>query len=69
MTQQYSILFLSNKFLDPNHKIYLLFDRLKLPPWLKTKIPMGKNYSSLKKDLRHLKLATVSSAMKTLLLI
>ena len=33
--------------------------RLRLPPWLKTEIPMGKNYSKLKKDLRGLKLATV----------
>lgn len=33
--------------------------RLRLPPWLKTEIPMGKNYAKLKKDLRGLKLATV----------
>ena len=33
--------------------------RLRLPPWLKTKIPMGKNYSRLKSDLRGLGLATV----------
>ena len=33
--------------------------RLRLPPWLKTKIPMGKNYSKLKEDVRGLKLATV----------
>jgi len=33
--------------------------RLRLPPWLKTEIPMGKNFSQLKKDLRGLKLATV----------
>ena len=33
--------------------------RLRLPPWLKTQIPMGKNYSKLKEDLRGLKLATV----------
>jgi len=33
--------------------------RLRLPPWLKTEIPMGKNFSKLKKDLRGLKLATV----------
>lgn len=33
--------------------------RLRLPPWLKTKIPMGKNYSKLKTDLRGLGLATV----------
>merc|ERR1719323_2236177 len=33
--------------------------RLRLPPWLKTEIPMGKNFSKLKDDLRGLKLATV----------
>ena len=33
--------------------------RLRLPPWLKTEIPMGKNFSKLKEDLRGLKLATV----------
>ena len=33
--------------------------RLRLPPWLKTKIPEGKNFAKLKDDLRGLKLATV----------
>merc|ERR1719284_1528385 len=33
--------------------------RLRLPPWLKTKIPVGKNFAKLKEDLRGLKLATV----------
>ena len=33
--------------------------RLRLPPWLKTEIPMGKNFAKLKEDLRGLKLATV----------
>ena len=33
--------------------------RLRLPPWLKTKIPMGENYSKLKDDLRGLGLSTV----------
>ena len=33
--------------------------RLRLPPWLKTEIPFGKNFSQLKKDLRGLKLSTV----------
>jgi len=33
--------------------------RLRLPPWLKTEIPVGKNFSRLKNDLRGLKLATV----------
>jgi len=33
--------------------------RLRLPPWLKTEIPVGKNFSQLKSDLRGLKLWTV----------
>ncbi|XP_058833311.1 lipoyl synthase, mitochondrial [Topomyia yanbarensis] len=39
-------------------------DRLRLPPWLKTKIPMGKNYSRIKEQLRELKLATVCEEAK-----
>uniref|UniRef100_A0A8C4UQY5 Lipoyl synthase, mitochondrial n=1 Tax=Falco tinnunculus TaxID=100819 RepID=A0A8C4UQY5_FALTI len=34
-------------------------ERLRLPPWLKTKIPMGKNYNKLKNTLRSLNLHTV----------
>ncbi|KAG8226023.1 hypothetical protein J437_LFUL004144, partial [Ladona fulva] len=34
-------------------------ERLRLPPWLKTKIPTGPNYSRLKEDLRKLNLHTV----------
>ena len=34
--------------------------RLRLPEWLKTNIPAGKNYHRLKQDLRRLKLHTVS---------
>lgn len=33
--------------------------RLRLPPWLKTQIPMGKNYSRIKEQLRQLRLSTV----------
>ncbi|XP_045118127.1 lipoyl synthase, mitochondrial-like [Portunus trituberculatus] len=33
--------------------------RLRLPPWLKREIPVGKNYSKLKADLRGLNLHTV----------
>lgn len=33
--------------------------RLRLPPWLKTEIPVGKNFSKIKDDLRGLGLATV----------
>nr|XP_003703828.2 PREDICTED: lipoyl synthase, mitochondrial [Megachile rotundata] len=33
--------------------------RLRLPPWLKTQIPVGKNYSKLKSQLRQLRLSTV----------
>jgi len=34
-------------------------ERLRLPPWLKTEIPVGKNFNKLKSSLRHLKLHTV----------
>jgi len=33
--------------------------RLRLPPWLKTEIPMGKNYNRIKAQLRQLRLSTV----------
>ncbi|XP_053994151.1 lipoyl synthase, mitochondrial [Hylaeus anthracinus] len=33
--------------------------RLRLPPWLKTEIPVGKNYARLKSQLRQLRLSTV----------
>ena len=57
---QYLIIFFFYCFINLKHN--LLFQgekRLRLPPWLKTEIPMGKNFSKLKKDLRGLKLATV----------
>lgn len=34
-------------------------NRLRLPPWLKTKIPTGENFAKLKEQLRHLNLHTV----------
>ncbi|XP_060865972.1 lipoyl synthase, mitochondrial [Metopolophium dirhodum] len=34
-------------------------DRLRLPPWLKTKIPTGENFSKIKEQLRDLNLHTV----------
>ena len=34
-------------------------ERVRLPSWLKTNIPMGKNYHKLKEDVRGLKLHTV----------
>lgn len=43
--------------LEPNPKGGA--QRLRLPPWLKTKIPVGANFAKLKEDLRGLKLATV----------
>jgi lipoyl synthase len=33
--------------------------RLRIPPWLKTEIPMGEHYSQLKKTLNKLNLNTV----------
>eukprot|EP00112_Aurelia_sp_Birch-Aquarium-sp1_P001665 Seg1180.1 transcript_id=Seg1180.1/GoldUCD/mRNA.D3Y31 product="Lipoyl synthase mitochondrial" protein_id=Seg1180.1/GoldUCD/D3Y31 len=38
--------------------------RLRLPPWLKREIPVGKNYHRLKNSLRDLKLATVCEEAK-----
>lgn len=38
--------------------------RLRLPPWLKTEIPIGKNYSQLKETLSDLKLSTVCEEAK-----
>ncbi|XP_031566121.1 lipoyl synthase, mitochondrial-like [Actinia tenebrosa] len=38
--------------------------RLRLPSWLKTEIPIGKNYSKLKKTLRELNLSTVCEEAK-----
>jgi len=39
-------------------------DRLRLPPWLKTEIPIGKNYAELKETLSELKLSTVCEEAK-----
>ena len=38
--------------------------RLRLPPWLKTEIPLGKNYQRLKNNLRSANLATVCEEAK-----
>lgn len=34
-------------------------ERLRLPPWLKTQIPVGKNFNKIKEQLKELKLSTV----------
>jgi len=39
-------------------------ERLRLPPWLKRKIPVGKNFHKLKSDLRSLGLSTVCEEAK-----
>lgn len=39
-------------------------ERLRLPPWLITEIPVGKNYAKLKDTLRGLKLSTVCEEAK-----
>ena len=39
-------------------------ERLRLPPWLKTEIPLGKNYAKLKDSLRERKLSTVCEEAK-----
>jgi lipoic acid synthetase len=38
--------------------------RLRLPPWLKTEIPIGKSYASIKDNLRTKKLSTVCEEAK-----
>ncbi|KAG7206569.1 hypothetical protein KM043_000255 [Ampulex compressa] len=50
------------KGVDYPHKLKLAKGertRLRLPSWLKTEIPMGKNYSRIKSQLRDLRLSTV----------
>jgi len=39
-------------------------NRLRLPPWLKTEIPIGSNFTRLKKNLRSANLATVCEEAK-----
>lgn len=39
-------------------------ERLRLPPWLKTKIPIGQNFSKIKQQLRDLNLSTVCEEAK-----
>ena len=39
-------------------------ERLRLPPWLKTEIPIGKNYAQLKETLKAKKLSTVCEEAK-----
>lgn len=39
-------------------------ERLRLPPWLKTKIPIGNNFYKIKEQLRELNLATVCEEAK-----
>lgn len=39
-------------------------ERLRLPPWLKTEIPIGKNYAKLKDLLKNKKLSTVCEEAK-----
>ena len=39
-------------------------ERLRVPPWLKMKIPTGKDYNKIKKSLRSTGLATVCEEAK-----
>ena len=43
--------------------------RLRLPEWLKTDIPVGKNFHKLQSDLRKLNLHTVSDSLHALAVI
>lgn len=54
--------FITGDFKDYDGKLKLEKgdkSRLRLPPWLKTQIPVGKNYNKLKSQLRQLRLSTV----------
>ena len=42
---------------------FFLYRRLRLPPWLKTEIPVGKNFNKLKNTLRDLNLHTVRNTI------
>jgi len=55
-----------NSFTDYEGKLRLEKGdrRLRLPPWLKREIPMGKNYARLKESLRGLNLHTVCEEAK-----
>lgn len=48
----------------PDHLIRKKGQRLRLPKWLKTDIPKGKNFTRLQNDLRKLKLNTVCEEAK-----
>ena len=49
----------------PEHLKKKKGQHLRLPDWLKTEIPIGKNYTRLRDNLRKLKLNTVSSESRT----
>ncbi|XP_078042463.1 lipoyl synthase, mitochondrial isoform X2 [Augochlora pura] len=54
--------FIDGTYKDYNGKLKLEkgdSSRLRLPPWLKTEIPMGSSYNKIKAQLRQLKLSTV----------
>ena len=48
----------------PDHLKRKKGERLRLPPWLKTDIPVGGNFHRLQRDLRGLGLATVCEEAK-----
>lgn len=48
----------------PDHLLRKKGQRLRLPEWLKTEIPKGKNFTRLQKDLRKLNLNTVCEEAK-----
>ncbi|XP_020286355.1 lipoyl synthase, mitochondrial [Pseudomyrmex gracilis] len=59
--------FLQNNVKEYNRKLKLEkgeSGRLRLPPWLKTEIPIGKSYSRIKEQLRQLRLSTVCEEAK-----
>lgn len=53
-----------NNITDSRSCAFCVFRKQRLPEWLKTAIPVGKNYTQIKKNLRELKLHTVCEEAK-----
>ena len=56
--------FIQSAPVTPDHLRRKKGERLRLPRWLKTDIPMGKNFHRLQSDLRGLRLHTVCEEAK-----
>ena len=56
--------FIQTAPLTPDHLKRKKGERLRLPPWLKTDIPVGREFHRLRRDLRGLGLTTVCEEAK-----